>query len=62
MSEMARVNWVICPKCQFRYYVGPQLLLVEGIPSICPKCRHEFDPKNHLEPRLTEVNVAEILF
>ncbi len=59
MSEMARVNWVNCPKCQFRYYVGPQLLLVEGLPSICPKCRHEFDPKKHLEATLTGLNVSD---
>ncbi len=62
MSEISRVNWVACPKCKFRYYVGPQLLLVEGIPAICPKCRHEFDPKPHLEPKFTGVTVTDKLF
>ena len=59
MSEIHRVNWVACPKCKYRYYVGPQLLLVEGIPAVCPKCHHEFDVKNHLEPKLTGVTVAD---
>lgn len=62
MPQIARVNWIICPKCKFRYYVGPQLLLVEGIPTVCPKCHHEFDPHKHLESRLTEVTVASKFF
>ena len=59
---MVRVNWVICPKCKFRYYIGPQLLAVEGMHTICPKCHSEFDPKKHLEPRVTEVSAADKLF
>ena len=51
---MARVNWVICPKCQFRYYIGPQLLAVEGMHTLCPRCHHEFDPKTHLEKRMRQ--------
>ena len=62
MAEMNRVNWVICPKCKFRYYIGPQLLLVEGIPAVCPKCHHEFDPKLHLESRRTVVTVTDKFF
>ena len=59
MTEIGKVNWVICPKCQFRYYIGPQLLLAEGIPTICPKCRHEFDPKPYLESKVTGVRVPD---
>ena len=59
---MARVNWVICPKCQFRYYIGPQLLAVEGMHTLCPRCHHEFDPKTHLEKHITEVSAADKLF
>jgi predicted Zn finger-like uncharacterized protein len=56
------VNWVKCPKCQFRYYVGPQLLAVEGMHTLCPKCHHEFDPKTHLEKSIDEVSAADKLF
>ncbi len=51
MPEHHRVNWVICPNCNYRYYVGEQLLLAEGTPAKCPKCRHEFDPRANLEPK-----------
>jgi hypothetical protein len=59
--EIARVNWVICPKCQYRYHLGPQLLRAEGAPSICPKCRLEFDPKPHLEPKYDELTAADLI-
>ncbi len=60
MPEINRVNWVICPKCKFRYYVGAPLLMVEGIPTHCPKCHHEFDPRPHLEPKFTAVTAKEL--
>ena len=50
MEDIHEVNWVVCPKCKFRYYVSHQLL-VEDIPAICPKCHLEFDPKPHLEAK-----------
>ena len=59
MAELARVNWVKCPKCGFEYYVGPQLLLIEGVPAICPQCRFEFEAKEHLIPTLTGLNVND---
>ena len=59
MAELHRANWVICPKCKFRYYVGVQLLLIEGIPAICPQCRNEFEAKKHLEPSLKATNVGD---
>jgi len=62
MIKTARVNWVICPNCKFRYYVGPQLLLVKEIPAVCPKCHQEFDPKKHLESLLDEVSVTSKFF
>jgi len=52
MMEIHDVNWVICPECEYRYYVGRQLLL-ENIPAICPKCRIEFDPRPQLEAKET---------
>ncbi len=61
-EKVGRVNWVKCPKCNYRYYVGPQLLLVEDALAICPKCRHEFDPKLHLESKLTGVAASERWF
>lgn len=61
MAELSRINWVICPECKFRYYIGLQLLLMEGISAQCPKCHHEFEPKSNLEPRVTEVTIDDIL-
>lgn len=49
MREIGRVNWVICPNCKYRYYVGASLLMVKGVPAICPKCRHEFESQEHQE-------------
>lgn len=54
MGEIGRVNWVICPNCKYRYYVGESMLIAEGIPAICPKCRHEFNPKTHLQPEVKD--------
>ena len=48
MEGVYKINWVVCPQCKYRYYVGQQLL-EKGIPAICPKCRLEFDPVPHLE-------------
>ncbi|MFC1951497.1 hypothetical protein ACFLYI_00445 [Chloroflexota bacterium] len=53
MTEIHRVNWVICPKCKYRYYVEPELLL-EDISAECPKCHTEFDAKGNRESPLTE--------
>ena len=50
-EKIGRVNWVKCPKCTCRYYVGPQFFMVDNVPAVCPKCRHEFDPKLHLVSR-----------
>ena len=49
-ENLPKANWVICPNCSYRYYVGPRLLIAE-LPAICPKCRTEFDPSQHLEKR-----------
>lgn len=54
MPEIGRVNWVICPNCKYRYYVGASLLMMEGVPAMCPKCRHEFDARTHLEPEVKD--------
>ncbi len=59
MPEVLRINWVNCPKCKNRFYIGSQLLLVNNVPAICPKCRTEFDPKPNLEPRFSEVTIAD---
>ena len=58
--KITKVNWVICPKCNYRYYVGASLLVAEGIPAMCPRCHHEFDAKEHLDKKLIggEVTVA----
>ena len=59
IEQIHRVNWVICPKCSYRYYVGPQLLLVEDALAACPKCSHEFDPKKHLTSKMGSVAAGE---
>ena len=51
MEKAERVNWVICPNCKYRYYVGPALVTLEGAQAVCPKCRHEFEAKSNLEAR-----------
>ena len=53
MSEFSRVNWVRCPNCNWRYYLGEPLLRRSDIPAICPKCRTEFDPRIALEPSVS---------
>ncbi len=62
MAEIPRVNWVTCPKCKYRYYVGPQLIMVEGVLSVCPKCHHEYNVRSQLENKVTEVSAAAKLF
>ena len=57
--QMHRVNWVGCPKCKYRFYVGIQLLLIKEVPAICPKCRHEFDPKEHIQSAISQTSVDE---
>ncbi len=49
MAEEVRVNWVRCPKCDWRYYVGWPLMKGTS-PAICPKCRTEFDARTAVEP------------
>ena len=39
---MARVYYLNCPKCDFRYYVGEPLIAIPKFPSHCPKCHHVF--------------------
>ena len=58
-KEIGKVNWVVCPKCQYRFYCGPTIFYVEGIPAICPKCRTEFDAYAALEPRFTGKTAAD---
>jgi len=48
MEKIHKINWVQCPKCKYRYYIG-RPLLEKGIPTLCPRCRFEFDPVPHLE-------------
>ncbi len=48
LDSIPRVNWVVCPKCKFKYYLSAPMLAVEGVPAICPKCRNEFEPRPHL--------------
>ena len=60
-AEFNRITWVTCPKCKWRYYLGAQVLMVEGHPAICPKCRLEFDPRPHLDPKMTQVQAHEVL-
>lgn len=59
--EITRVNWISCPKCKYRYHVGPQLLRAAEPQSICPKCRFEFDPTPYVEPRHDEVSAADLV-
>lgn len=59
LESINRVNWVKCPKCSYRYYVGPQLLLVDDALAVCPKCSHEFDAKAHLDFKLSGVKAGE---
>ena len=58
-DQIHRVNWVKCPNCSYRYYVGPQLLLVEDALAACPKCSHEFDPKKALTSKMGSVAAGE---
>lgn len=51
---IGRVNWVICPRCKWRFYLGAPLFQVGGkIPAACPKCHLDFDPRPNLEPKAT---------
>jgi len=47
--EIHRVNWVVCPECGYRFYVGAEMILLEGIQCHCPNCHSEFDTKSNLE-------------
>lgn len=47
--QIHSVNWVLCPNCDFRFYVGAEMLLVEQIQAHCPRCHSEFDVKTNLE-------------
>ena len=47
---MAKIYWVTCPKCRFRYYVSKELLDIPGIPTLCPKCHHEYPPEESATP------------
>ncbi len=51
MERQAKVNWVICPQCGYRYYVSTALILATEVKAVCPKCRAEFDAHKHLESR-----------
>ena len=55
MSKISRANWVQCPKCNFRFYVTAGMLLEEGVESMCPECRHEFDPHDNLEKKAVDL-------
>ena len=59
IEQIHRVNWVICPECSYRYYVGPQLLLVDDALAACPKCGLEFDPKKALTSKMDSVAAGE---
>ena len=58
-KQVGKVNWVVCPKCKYRFYCGPPVFYVEGIPAICPECRHEFNAWEALEPRFTGKSIFE---
>ncbi len=60
MPELSKYNWVACPNCKFRYQIGAALLKVKDVPSICPRCRHEFDPRTQLDQEITAVTVREL--
>lgn len=47
---MGKVYWLTCPACQFEYYVGHELLALQGFPTVCPKCHHEYDPHDSAKP------------
>lgn len=57
--DVVRVNWVKCPKCSYKYYIGAPLLRVEEVPACCPKCKTEFDPRANLVPKLTALQVYD---
>jgi hypothetical protein len=42
---VGKVYWVRCPQCEFDYYVGKELLDIEGFPTVCPRCHHEYPPR-----------------
>ena len=44
--EPGKIFYVFCPNCAFRYYASRELLELEGKPTICPKCHHEFSLEN----------------
>jgi ssDNA-binding Zn-finger/Zn-ribbon topoisomerase 1 len=52
MVQIYKVNWVRCPKCNFRFYVGPQLLTVKEALAYCPKCHSEFKAEPNLDSKL----------
>lgn len=39
---MAKVYYLNCPKCAFRYYVGQPLVAIPNFPTQCPKCHHVY--------------------
>ncbi|MCL6561527.1 MAG: hypothetical protein K6U87_00800 [Firmicutes bacterium] len=43
---MGQVFWLTCPACGFRYYVGRELLEAKTVPSVCPRCHHEYPPEH----------------
>ena len=59
-KQIGKVNWVKCPKCNYRYYCGPPIFYMEGVPAKCPKCRHEFNAWDTLEPRWSQQTVSEM--
>lgn len=42
---MAKIFWMVCQRCGFRYYIGSEILAMDVPQSICPKCHLEFDPR-----------------
>lgn len=52
--SIGRVNWVRCPICKWRFYLGAPLFQVEGkIQATCPKCHEDFNPGPNLETKAT---------